>query len=60
MNVYYSPKQIKACLVLKPLANTAELKPQLATIGREQCSTDYADYNTKGMTNLQVHRSLKM
>ena len=49
--VYYSPKQINVCLVLKPPANAAELKPQLTTIGRVQCTTEY---DTKGMTNLQL------
>eukprot|EP01047_Picozoa_sp_COSAG01_P095742 COSAG01_NODE_26384_length_715_cov_4.459416_2_plen_108_part_01 len=30
-NVYYSAQNIKACLVLKPPINAAELAPQLST-----------------------------
>jgi hypothetical protein len=50
-NVYLSPKNIKACLVLKPPSNAAELAPQLETLTRVQCSTQYGK---KGMHNLEV------
>ena len=50
-NVYFSPKNIMACLVLKPPSNAAEMEPQLASLTRVQCSTQY---DKKGMHNLQL------
>ena len=50
-NVYFSPKNIKACLVLKPPSNAAELAPQLKTLTRVQCSTQHGK---KGMYNLRL------
>jgi hypothetical protein len=50
-NVYFSPKNIKACLILKPPSNATELEPQLATLTRVQCSTQY---DKKGMNNLRL------
>eukprot|EP01047_Picozoa_sp_COSAG01_P018601 COSAG01_NODE_1011_length_12147_cov_12.737384_8_plen_388_part_00 len=50
-NVYYSATNIKACLVLKRPTNADELAPQLKTIGRVLCATQY---DKKGMTNLRL------
>ena len=50
-NVYYSCKNIKACLVLKPPANAEELVPPLAITSRVLCTTDY---DKKGMSNMRV------
>ena len=50
-NVYFSPKNIEACLVLKPPANAEDLVPQLQTLGRVRCTTEY---DKKGMCNLQL------
>ena len=53
-NAYYSCKNIKACLVLKPPANQVEIEPQLSAMSRVQCSTEYDE---KGMSNLQLSPS---
>eukprot|EP01047_Picozoa_sp_COSAG01_P030419 COSAG01_NODE_2122_length_8373_cov_4.387962_1_plen_64_part_00 len=49
--MYYSAKNIKACLVLKRPANAEELAPQLTTMGRVLCTTEYDE---RGMNNLQL------